>query len=722
MRICIISPEYPPFPGSDVARQTERSARLLADAGHDVHVVTNRARHGADDLKDKVDLWREGNLTVHRLDLFDARRQPSRAIRFFELDPVQYPNHEDLWANDWTNLTAAAIAGFVASLHAVEDFDVIEVPERLGAGYYLVRQRHATARPALPPICVIGHGSTREVLRASGRHRELGSARQRELMAREEYCLQHADAVLTPTRSMLERYEADFPGALPSNRHVVPFDIRVDDADPELPPELTASGRYVVAASDTPAGTTITARAFAELAPRYDDLKLVIHARGSRAGDLAADDDPVSRLDARWPGRVIRLGRMPRSRELAVMRDAAAVVFPSPVTTCPFGALEAMAIGARCVVAADDSRSEVPGEGNGVTFERDDPKSLAGALRRLLDDPSLGPQLAERARTHVTALAAEGDLTTRKIEVYGHLVEQERPAREDGDEPPLPGRGVLVLDVAGVDEKLLASTTDWVDDAVTRSPGWRVSVLVEEGPEPELPLSWHRYHRHEPPPWLDLDDDDAVLWVRGGTRFDEGCAGNLVHLVRRMPAAAGASAWLRPPDIQVFPYAPDGGFHDMLTEGALIPPATCFRAARLKGIRNLEGQPTGAARGAALVAVATLASGGSLVHTAHVEGDYYGRLALVTRTERELAMGLADSLGLLPAQLITTYGAPTAMMPVQTAAGPSEELQYLRQVHDEHMRLKNHRVVRIFRKLKMFDLMRRVLPGSKRYLGSGRSG
>ena len=46
MKICILSYEYEPFPGGGIATYNNAAAQILADAGHEVHVVTNRARHG----------------------------------------------------------------------------------------------------------------------------------------------------------------------------------------------------------------------------------------------------------------------------------------------------------------------------------------------------------------------------------------------------------------------------------------------------------------------------------------------------------------------------------------------------------------------------------------------------------------------------------------------------------------------------------------------------
>ena len=42
-----------------------------------------------------------------------------------------------------------------------------------------------------------------------------------------------------------------------------------------------------------------------------------------------------------------------------------------------------------------------------------------------------------------------------------------------------------------------------------------------------------------------------------------------------------------------------------------------------------------------------------------------------------------------------------------------------RQIYDEHMRLKNHRVIRMLRSLRLFDIARRVVPGAKKFLGTG---
>jgi hypothetical protein len=116
---------------------------------------------------------------------------------------------------------------------------------------------------------------------------------------------------------------------------------------------------------------------------------------------------------------------------------------------------------------------------------------------------------------------------------------------------------------------------------------------------------------------------------------------------------------------------------------------------------------------------------GALVHTGDIEGDYYEVMPLVTRHEIERALGFAEVMGVLPRELLAAHcrGVPVAAdasrPEAAQAAATSEELRHLRQIRDEYMRLKHSRLARMMRSLGFFDLVRRVAPRSRKWLGDG---
>lgn len=757
MRICLVSHEYPPFPGGGIATYAEAAGRHLAEAGHEVHVVTNRASFGSKELVHTVDFWRHGNLSVHRLDLFDVDRKPSPSLRFFDVDPLQYPDHWELSAYDPSNIAAAAIAGFVASLHAVVQLDVIEVPEYYAEAFYIVRQRNAGRRHRFPPVCVIGHTSTRELLAVSKHTLHLGRARQREMMLREEYCLQHADGLQTPSRSLLSRYEASFGAVLPERRKVIPYYLDLPDVVAELPAELRGEDPYILAVGriEPRKGSDLLARAFAAIAAEYPRLKLVFLGREAwRAGETFAD---VLRREIAPSARdrVLCLGNVARGQALAAAARAAAFVHAAPWDNFPSAVLEAMSVGARCVVSDHGGQAEMIEDClSGLVFSAGDPQSLAQALRRVLGDHELGQSIAAAAVRRVRAITDPLAITASKVELFQAMVDDERVRRElDPDVEPafppvsrngfhsqIPGHGLLVVDAEGAAEALQAVTFASVDQEVAQASGWRLTVLVDGQSPVAVPAGWSALSAHAAAPWRDLAPDDCVVWIRAGTRFDHGALRRLVRLTQNSPTAAAVFAWLRPATIERFPYAHDGGLLEFVVEGAVLPTVLAFSARHADQIGDLLGLETPAARICGLICVLTLLTRGSLIHTGDVEGDYYESMPLVTRFELERALGFAEVRGLLPRELLTTHRRGTSFVAefsparLATAAASAHELasvqqalhsaqlelQELRRIRDEHFRLKHSPLARLLRKLRIFELARKVVPGSRRVLGDGK--
>jgi hypothetical protein len=127
-------------------------------------------------------------------------------------------------------------------------------------------------------------------------------------------------------------------------------------------------------------------------------------------------------------------------------------------------------------------------------------------------------------------------------------------------------------------------------------------------------------------------------------------------------------------------------------------------------------------------------------HTGEVLGDFYGDLPLVTEDLQLRAIGYLEILGLMPRRLtmignlVEVPNAPVAPPPPPPAAAggaaapaspsavhsPVADLATLEKVYVEHMKLKQMGIVRMFRKLGLFDMARKVMPGSRKYIGDGK--
>ncbi|MHC5065844.1 MAG: glycosyltransferase, partial [Planctomycetota bacterium] len=202
MKICIISYEYAPFPGGGIATYHNAAAKQMSQAGHEVHVVTNNAWHGSRDPSCTQRRWQDGNLTIHRLPYFNDRREVPDKAGFLDVVPARYEDRTRTWATEPSNQAASKAAAYVENLHAEIGLDVIESPEFFAEAFYIIRRRHSGEGRFFPPVCVHGHISSRIAFGTNHHAWELGWYPHRQMMLRAEYCVQEADALITPSRAL----------------------------------------------------------------------------------------------------------------------------------------------------------------------------------------------------------------------------------------------------------------------------------------------------------------------------------------------------------------------------------------------------------------------------------------------------------------------------------------------------------------------------------------
>lgn len=738
MKICLISHEYPPFPGGGIATYTEAAAKRFVAAGHQVHVVTNSAWFGETAPHLTLRHYRSGGLTIHRLGLFDEQKQPYAGARFFDTNPTAYAGRSTLWAFDPSNLAAFQIAAFVEYLHAEVGLDVIEVPEYFAEAFYVIRRRRSGARNVFPPVCVIGHTSTRELLEVSKHLYELGETRHRFRMEREEYCLRAADALQTPSRSLLQRYERRFGGALPELRAVIPYFVDLPANLPPAPASLTGGSPYLVAVGriEPRKGSDTLAQAFALLAPEFPDLKLVFLGREAWRNGESFDAFLQRHLPANVLARVVRPGNLPRLQVLSAVRDSRAFVHAAPWDNHPNAVLEAMGLGAACVVSDSGGHAEMVEDGaSGLVFAGGDPDALAKALRRVLSDQGLRATLCANASARMRSLTNPETILRQKLDLFSAMVERERrsaPAAEPTHVPPflevgyenpaLPGKGLVVLDACMADAAALKASIDSLRAQVANSPEWQVAVLLDGTPPPELPGGWARFSPLDPPPWLRIEPQRCVVFVKAGVRFDPGSLHRLVTTLMEHGAGCGAFLWLRPANAQLFPYLPDASLQDLLLTGTVIPPVFAVPAGSLRVCAGLEGLSYPEARLCGLMAAAAASAKLRFLHTGDVAGDFYLPLSPVTEDVQSRVLGYLETLGLL-AQGTTLLGNLELPAAPAVVGVPPQNLGYvadLERIRDEHLALKNMAVVRFLRRMRVFDMLRRIMPRTKKVIGSGK--
>ena len=128
--------------------------------------------------------------------------------------------------------------------------------------------------------------------------------------------------------------------------------------------------------------------AYAQVAGRGTDCEFVI-AGGDRGGRLDVLD---AILRTGLTGRVHLVGRVEDETLPALYTGARALIFPSLYEGFGLPALEAMACGTPVVASNTTGLAEAVGDA-GLTVDPHSASELAGAIRRVLDDPELSDRL-----------------------------------------------------------------------------------------------------------------------------------------------------------------------------------------------------------------------------------------------------------------------------------------------------------------------------------------
>ena len=218
-----------------------------------------------------------------------------------------------------------------------------------------------------------------------------------------------ADAILSPSRDVLERTRSHYGLPLPG-AGVIPYPVPIVPADRRWRPEGAEPGLVLfVGRFDRHKGGDLMIDAFARLSQTIPDarLRFVGPDRGCRTDDGRAWSLPEY-VEHRLPGalasgRVEWTGPLPNTALDDHRRRASVTVVASRYETFGMVVTEAMALGCPLVAAGAGGIAElfVDGE-HGLMVPPGDPDALAVAIAALLADPA-------RAATLGAAAAAEAE-------------------------------------------------------------------------------------------------------------------------------------------------------------------------------------------------------------------------------------------------------------------------------------------------------------------------
>ena len=363
LRIAFATPEYVTekhFDGG-LANYLNRVSRVLAELGHDVHVVTLSQQ-------DEAEFEHQG-VMVHRLTLNGGWQTLNRLTRY----SVPTTLH-------WLNFSTQVFRK-LKQLHRKKSFDLIQYPNYSSCGLFaipFVRTTHVIRASSYEPA----------LYDAAGLKRNL-DLRLTERLEALQYRLTRN--VHVPTLAMQKTLSTK---AGVSNTRVIrtPFYIETRDWDTSVCEQVLEDKEYVLyfGRFQMHKGFHTLVEALPRFLSTYPDAYAVLVGRDmeTRLGSSMA---AFARSQCRqFANRLILLENLPHAQLYPVVDKSRLVVLPSLVDNAPNSCLEAMGIGKVVIGTNGASFEELITEGvNGFLVEPDDPDALADKLIAAWADPKL---------------------------------------------------------------------------------------------------------------------------------------------------------------------------------------------------------------------------------------------------------------------------------------------------------------------------------------------
>ena len=391
MRVLMMTWDFPPRETGGTAAHVDGLSRALADAGHDVVVLT---------------------IADRRADHERERNGPVRVLRA-EIGLPHVP------AERYLALTASADHALVQlALDADSPLtgwrpDVVHGHDwRVGWAADTLARHHGV------PFVLTMHGTER--VRHGG---NLPIGEPTDVNSIEWWLAFRADRLVASTRFMVDQLVTGFEL---SPEQVVRIPNGIDpelwdghDRPTEREPLVVSWGRV-----QYEKGFQVLARAMSSLRTRVPDVSCVIAGRGSYLPELQ------TQIDVEGVSDLIALpGFLGDEALRALVHRAGCVVIPSLYE--PFGvvALEALAAGAPLIVARTGGLAELVADTDaGLTFEPGNPDDLAHAVELVLHDRELAQRLTENARRLIEKKYAWGAVATSVVQVYEAAIAHRRVA------------------------------------------------------------------------------------------------------------------------------------------------------------------------------------------------------------------------------------------------------------------------------------------------------
>lgn len=385
LRIAFATPEYVTenyFDGG-LANYINRVSRILADLGHDVHVVTLS-------LKDEGE-FDDAGVTIHRVTLKRGWQLLNRVTRY-SLPTTLH----------WLNFSTQVYRK-LKQLHRQDPFHLIQYPNYSSCGVFSI--------PFLRTAHVVRASSYQPALNdAAGVKRNLDSALVGRLEAVQYRLTRNVYAPSCALQKMLTE-QAGVP-EVPVIR--TPFYIETPDWDSTVYDQLLKDKKYLLyfGRFQLHKGFHTLAQALPRFLNQHPDAYAVLVGRDMETS-LASSMAAFARSQCGSSvSRLVLLDNLPHSQLYPVIAGAHLVVLPSLVDNSPNACLEAMGLGKVVIGTNGASFDELITDGvNGFLVPPNSPEALAEKMISAWTDPTL-EKVSAASRQQILEFAPEKTVTS----------------------------------------------------------------------------------------------------------------------------------------------------------------------------------------------------------------------------------------------------------------------------------------------------------------------
>jgi glycosyltransferase involved in cell wall biosynthesis len=394
LRIAFVTPEYVTedyFDGG-LANYLNRTAKLLAGRGHDVHVVTLSNRNDP--------VFNHEGVLVHRVLLKPSWQVFDRVTRYSLTTTLH-----------WLNFSAQAFRK-LKQLHREQPFDLVQYPNFSYCGLLAI--------PFLRTAHVVRASSHQAALHdAAGIKRNFDIAVTEQLELLQYKLTRH---VFAPSEAV-QKLLVEKLGKPDARLIRTPFYVESSEWDTSVYDQFLSGKKYALffGRFQLHKGIQTLAQALPRFLEQCPDAYVALVGRDTET-EVASSMAGYARAQCgSFAERLIVIENLPHSQLYPVIEGAHFVVLPSLIENLPNACLEAMGLGKVVIGTEGTTFEELITDGvNGVLVPPNNPAALADRMISAWTNPDL-PTIAAAAKHRIQEFAPERTITSL-LDYYAELL------------------------------------------------------------------------------------------------------------------------------------------------------------------------------------------------------------------------------------------------------------------------------------------------------------